>query len=223
MDHYNSTNATTIIYLEGNIGAGKSTLLTALKEELLATGKYDRYTLLSEPVDEWRNVNGTDVLRAFYRDPRRWSFLLNVHALNTLVERQQSIYDLPTTNHRCFLERSGRTTNTIFMPYAHQTSQLSDAELLIFNNIWKFYQHHLHVDRRYREITIYLRTSPTVCYERLRTRDNCIERESRTFSLHWHEALHRLHDQWLYPLRPIILNGDRPLSELVRDILILFP
>ena len=175
MDHYNSTNATTIIYLEGNIGAGKSTLLTALKEALLATGKYDRYTLLSEPVDEWRNVNGTDVLRAFYRDPRRWSFLLNVHALTTLVERQQSIQNLPITNHRCFLERSGRVTHSIFVPYAHRTGQLNDAEFLIFNDIWKLYQRQLDVDKCYRELTIYLRTSPTVCYERLRTRDDCIE------------------------------------------------
>ena len=84
----NGLQRSNIIYLEGNIGAGKSTLLAALKARVQET---DCYTILTEPVDEWRNVNGADLLRNFYQNPKRWAFLLNAHILNTLVERQISV------------------------------------------------------------------------------------------------------------------------------------
>lgn len=213
-----------IIYIEGNVGAGKSTVLAALKEHLHANNQDERYTILTEPIDEWRNVSGTDLLRDFYCNPKRWAFLLNVHALNTLVERQISIRELPTNNHQCFLERSGRATHTVFVPYAHKTGLLSDAEFHVFNDIWLLHRGQLYMDSNYNEVTIYLRTSPEICYERLLLlRENCVEAESSNFSVNWLQQLHQLHEQWLLPLKPIIVDGNRPTATIVQDILTLFP
>ena len=214
---------TNIIYLEGNIGAGKSTVLAALKEHLLANEQFERYTILTEPVDEWRNVGGADLLKDYYQNPKRWSFLLNVHALNTLVERQISVRELPTKNHHCFLERSGRATQTIFVPYAHKTGVMSNAEFQIFNDSWKLLAGQLYMDMCYREVTIYLRTSPETCFQRLQQRNNSAEAESNNFTVDWLRTLHYMHEQWLLPLHPIIIVGDRPISDIVRDILTLFP
>ena len=215
---------TTIIYLEGNIGAGKSTVLAALKEHLLANEQFERYTILTEPIDEWRNVGGTDLLKNFYQNPTRWSFLLNLHALNTLVERQNSVRELPIVNHHCFLERSGRATKTIFVPYAHKTGVLNNAEFQVFSDSWHLLAGQLSLDSRcYKEVTIYLRTPPEVCFQRLQQRDNSAEAESSNFTVDWLRTLHYMHEKWLLPLQPIIIAGDQPTSDIVRDILTLFP
>ena len=47
------------ILVEGNVGSGKSTLLEAL-------GGRPDVLVVPEPVEEWQNVNGTDLLDKVY-------------------------------------------------------------------------------------------------------------------------------------------------------------
>ena len=76
--------------LKGNIGVGKTTLLAALREQLPKEDLLYHFTILSEPLREWTNVSSTSLLAAFYRDPKRWAFALNVHILNTSIERKHT-------------------------------------------------------------------------------------------------------------------------------------
>lgn len=46
-----------IIAIEGNIGCGKSTLLQYLSEQFESL-----CTVLSEPINEWQNCKGTNLL-----------------------------------------------------------------------------------------------------------------------------------------------------------------
>ena len=133
------------------------------------------------------------------------------------------LYNLPTTNHNCFLERSGRATESVFVPYARDSGAMSYPEFLIFGGLYDLLESQLSMKSIYKEVTIYLRTSPETCFERLKQRDNCVESESTNFTIDWLQSLHNAHEDWLLPLDPIIIDGNRPTAEIVQDILTLFP
>ena len=53
-----------IVSIEGNIGAGKSTMLKFFE-------KYTDVELIPEPVAQWCDVNGHNLLGKLYEDPKR--------------------------------------------------------------------------------------------------------------------------------------------------------
>ena len=59
-----SNNSPFIVSIEGNIGAGKSTMLQFFK-------KYSEVELIPEPVSQWCNLNGHNLLGKLYEDPKR--------------------------------------------------------------------------------------------------------------------------------------------------------
>jgi len=61
-----------IVSIEGNLGAGKSTLLSFLKVKTI-----------KEPVEEWSNVAGTNILERYYNDAKRWAFTFQLNALHS--------------------------------------------------------------------------------------------------------------------------------------------
>ena len=70
-----------IIILEGNVGAGKSTLLTrlvndeaSLKTELSGPWSKIEVRPIVEPIGEWTNVEGENMLEAYYVDPHKHAF-----------------------------------------------------------------------------------------------------------------------------------------------------
>ena len=216
----NDNNTTQIlISLEGNIGAGKTTLLTAVREQLESNNLIHHFSIQTEPLREWTNVCGTDLLTAYYRNPYRWAFTFNLHVLNTLIERKHSA----RTNGKPFalFERSCGATKHVFVSYAHSRGYLTDFELSIFNNIWRYSANDQEAANPPSSlpstVTIYLRTPPELCYQRIKQREQRQEEEGSDFSVAWLTQLHLLHDQWLLPNTPpiLILNGTLPVKELV--------
>merc|ERR1719423_368507 len=53
------------VHVEGIVGTGKSTMLKAFENETSVD-------VLPEPVEQWTNLNGTDVLDLIFTDPHRW-------------------------------------------------------------------------------------------------------------------------------------------------------
>ena len=68
-----SSMAPRVIAIEGNIGAGKSTLLEALRGQ--------GYAVVPEPLGEWLNCEGTNLLGAYYEKPKRWSLTFQMWCL----------------------------------------------------------------------------------------------------------------------------------------------
>ena len=62
----NRGNKPLTIHVEGNIGTGKSTFLNYMKQ-------FPYMDVIPEPVDQWTNLNGTDVLKLAFADPKRWA------------------------------------------------------------------------------------------------------------------------------------------------------
>ena len=208
-------NAQTIIYLEGNIGAGKTTLLTAVHDQLVSDNLIQHFVIQAEPLREWTNVCGTDLLTTYYREPYRWALTLNLHVLNTLIERKRSAR--ATRRPFALLERSCGSTKHVFVSYAHSRGYLTDFELAVFNNIWRYNANYFPHSILPSTVTIYLRTPPEVCYQRIKQREQRQEEASSDFTVSWLTQLHHLHDQWLLPNSPpiLVLNGTLPVKELV--------
>ena len=59
-----SNNSPFIVSIEGNIGAGKSTMLKFFN-------KYSDVELIPEPVAQWCDVKGHNLLGKLYEDPKR--------------------------------------------------------------------------------------------------------------------------------------------------------
>ena len=56
-----------IVSVEGNIGSGKSTMLSYFE-------KFGDVELVPEPVGQWCDLNGHNLLAKLYENPSRWSF-----------------------------------------------------------------------------------------------------------------------------------------------------
>ena len=62
-----ASNRPFVVSVEGNIGSGKSTMLSYFE-------KFGDVELVPEPVGQWCDLNGHNLLAKLYEDPSRWSF-----------------------------------------------------------------------------------------------------------------------------------------------------
>lgn len=73
---------------EGNIGVGKSTLLDKIAEQ-----EYPHVMTLKEPVSQWQNFHGTNLLDLLYKFPGRYGMLFQIYCTKTLISRQLEATD----------------------------------------------------------------------------------------------------------------------------------
>ena len=67
------------VVVEGNIGSGKTTFLDHfMKNEMVE--------VVTEPVEEWRNVGGHNLLQLMYENPSRWSHMFQSYVQLTMTK-----------------------------------------------------------------------------------------------------------------------------------------
>lgn len=172
-----------IVSLEGNIGAGKSTFLKILSQHLAAQ-------FVFEPHEKWQNVAGENLLERFYKDKERWAYTFQTYAFITRVlHQQEKAKENPTQLQ--ILERSVYSDRYCFAKLLYESGALTKFE-------WKLYVEWFSwlVDGFTEKPSafIYLRTSPEVCYERLKKRNR---HEEAQVPLEYLVALHKAHEAWL--------------------------
>ncbi|XP_039276854.1 deoxynucleoside kinase isoform X1 [Nilaparvata lugens] len=92
------------VSIEGNVGCGKSTLIKYFKN-------FDEIDAKSEPLDEWRNVQGHNLLHLLYADQKRWNFTFQLYVqlsrLNlqtTQSDKKIQLFERSLQNSRhCFV------------------------------------------------------------------------------------------------------------------------
>ena len=67
------------IVVEGNIGSGKTTFLEHFN-------KHEVVEVVTEPVEEWRNVQGHNLLQLMYENPSRWSHIFQSYVQLTMTQ-----------------------------------------------------------------------------------------------------------------------------------------
>ncbi|KAK1116626.1 hypothetical protein K0M31_018245 [Melipona bicolor] len=192
------------VCIEGNIGSGKTTFLSHFKQ-------FDNTTVLQEPVELWRNVAGINLLELMYTDPKRYSFLFQSYVQLTMLQLHTyksampyKIMERSVFSARCFIENMKRT------------KLLEDVEVVVLEDWYDWCIQNANIVT---DLIVYLRTSPEVVYNRMKTR---ARKEENSVSLEYLHQLHNIHDEWLYdqtlfnlPAPVLVIDGNKSLEEMV--------
>ena len=150
---HNPPSPIEVIYIEGNIGCGKSSVLSYLQELGEIT--------VPESVSDW------SFLDTFYKDYSCAFQLQTEIALSRRTHLYNGIKAAQHTNkQRLFVERSVKT-GALF------SEGISPQENVVLNNLYTTLSSQ-HV-KFFTEKTIYISTDPSVCQERIKTRNRTSE------------------------------------------------
>ena len=146
-----------IFSVEGNIGAGKSTLLSLLEKSIPGC------KVIQEPVGEWKNVGGKNLLAAFYEQPSRWCFTFEINSMLSLIKTIQEA--MSGDSEIIFIERS-LYSNRAFHHISYAMDKLDTKEMTILKN---FYEHFKETYPKLNGV-IYVDTDVEECLRRITQR-----------------------------------------------------
>jgi deoxyadenosine/deoxycytidine kinase len=161
-----------IISIDGNIGSGKSTLLHKLKEYIHKKYKDDitrdnKIIFLQEPVDQWLEIkdkDGKDILTNFYENPVKYSFAFQMMAyISRLSLLKKCISENPDAI--IITERCLNTDRYVFAKMLYDDGKLDEIEYQIYLRWFNDFIDLIKVQK-----TVYLKTCPSICYERINKR-----------------------------------------------------
>lgn len=137
------------VIVEGNIGSGKTTLLEHFK-------KYEDVSVQAEPLEQWTNFNGHNLLVSYtwiisltseincfsvfalkalmYKDAQKWSFSFESYVLLTMMQQHQH----PTNRAVRLMERSLFSAKYIFVEKMHRDGNIPDASAAVLDEMFKF-------------------------------------------------------------------------------------
>lgn len=158
-----------IISIEGNIGSGKSTLISKLRK------KYPFIEVTEECINQWTNVNGVDVLNAFYEDKLKYSYAFQSLTMVTRGKQIRNLLENSKTNNfpikLIVLERSP-FSDRIFANNLKNSGFIDEVE-------WQIYlQWHEQLSNLfcpYHFAFIYLDVDYKTCYRRICNRQRSQE------------------------------------------------
>lgn len=168
------------VLVEGNIGSGKSTFLRYLENDF-------NFKVFLEPLDKWLNFNGFNPLAEYYSNPAINSLAFQIFAAQSLFERDQ----LAANEKVVILERSIQSSRNVFGKYAAEKNYLNSFQHCCLNN----YLDDLLARSSLRpDLIIYLRATPEVLFDRIRTRGRI---EEQNITIDHLQRLNELHESFL--------------------------
>ena len=190
-----------IYALEGNIGAGKTTIL-----KLIAKNFKD-VEFVEEPVKEWQNLGGMNLLDSFYSNPQRWGFSFEFYSMLTKIQALLKAAD--TDKPIIVIERS-ILSNKVFMDLSNELGKLDKMEYCMLMNTYDFYLQHI-----YPQLSgiIYLDTPVDECIKRITKRNRG---EECNIEKSYLEAIKRKMDELANSSTMIVIRIDG-LYNLERD------
>ena len=148
-----------IYVIEGNIGAGKTIFLQLIKN-LVKDAEF-----VEEPVNQWQNVGGKNLLNAFYSSPERWGFSFEIYVMMTKI---QSLFKAANSDKNILIVERSIFSDKIFTEISYDNGKLNKMEYAMFLETLNFYINHI-----YPELTgiIYLDTPVEECIKRIKSRN----------------------------------------------------
>jgi len=174
-----STNEKIKISIEGNIGCGKTRLMNYLKNS-------KDLKLVPEPVEEWQNWHGQNLLEKFYDEPKKNAFAFQNIALYTstkgLLSRMEESVKIT--------ERSPHSSH-LFATKLRKDNILTAIEYMALKSWYNLLRKRCHINL---DLVVYLKTLPEMAHARTIRRNR---KEEKNISLEDHVKLSKLHDWWL--------------------------
>ena len=194
-----------IFSIEGNIGAGKTTIINHLKT------LFNDILLVEEPVSEWQNINGENILEKKNLNMERWGYSFEAYVLisklNTLLKAADSEKKIILIE-RCML------ADKAFFDVNMKNGLCSEMENEMFNNLYNFLN-----DNVYPKLSgiIFLDTSVDECLKRIEKRGRSEEVNlERKYLMQLNDAFLDLIVKCNVPI--LRLDGNYDLKEGFNDI-----
>lgn len=171
------------VSVEGNCGAGKSTFLNLLEDEFGAD-----CTIIPECVEDWRDVNGYNLLlEALAQDDRAAISSFQHYALFTTLNPTQRGNTPLIISERC-----AQTQEHVFWKLLCAKNLLSASTLESLKTIRRRSEDKLRSSHP--DVIIYLKDDPVDCLRKVKARGRI---EETGYDLEYMKALHRYHEAWL--------------------------
>jgi len=204
-----------IVSIEGNIGYGKSTLLENLRNHY---SQNDYVIFLREPVSDWEKIKdseGNTILKKFYAEQEKYSFAFQMMAyISRLKILRDTIKDIGQNkdgkSYVIITERSLYTDKHVFAKMLYDQGKIEDVCYQIYLNWFDEFAKDFPIN-----YSIYVKTDPDKCYERVhkRARDG-----EEVIPLSYLSECHDYHEEFLDEEKGIktsklILNGNVDIYE----------
>ena len=191
-----------IIAIEGNIGSGKSTVIHNLRQSM------KNVVTLQEPTLEWENFCGHNMLDLFYSNPTQYAFAVQVYLQSSLFKQFTNLMTQHRTENIILMERSMMSSKEFFIPLMKSKSYITDIEASVTSYLCEAFSQATPV-----QLTIYLRSQPTVCMERIRQRGR--PEEVDRIDIDYLQELHNKHEQWRERCDPVVIDVERKCEKEV--------
>ncbi|CAF0780008.1 unnamed protein product [Adineta steineri] len=146
------------ILIEGNIGVGKSTIMSHIASNYSS----NLVQVHREPIENWMDIKGFDLLKALYTESNRWTFTFEMTALLSRIKTHTNAIH---NHHIQIYERSILSCFHVFIDYDRKQKYLNDAEYRILQD---HFQYGLEKTMDLSSTVIfYFDLSPKKCLERI--------------------------------------------------------
>ena len=194
-----------IFSIEGNMGAGKTTISNLLQKD------FDDVLLVEEPVGEWQNIHGHNILEKKFEDPTRWCYSFESYVL---ISKMNALIKAAESDKKIILIERCMLSDKVFFDLAVKLGQCNPMEQEMFNNLYEFLMENVYP--RLRGI-IYLNTSVDECVKRIAKRNRSEETSVDK------EFLQKLHNDFLNIINTanvptLIVDGNYDIKSEIEGV-----
>jgi deoxyguanosine kinase len=158
-----------IISIEGNIGSGKSTVLKALQDDEAEFLLSNNIVVVPEPVEKWEQLkdpnDGQSILTKFYKEPKRYAFLLQIFIIETMIETIETAIMNNPDMKILLCERSILTSSAVFSQLLLDLDYITKLEFQYLERLVMDYMHYFPDD------VIFLDVPVDICMKRINKRN----------------------------------------------------
>ncbi|EDL87248.1 thymidine kinase 2, mitochondrial (predicted) [Rattus norvegicus] len=194
-----------VVCIEGNIASGKTTCLEFFSNTT-------DVEVLMEPVLKWRNVHGHNPLSLMYHNASRWGLTLQTYVQLTMLDQ----HTRPQMSPVRLMERSIYSARYIFVENLYRSGKMPEVDYAILSEWFDWIIKNIDVSV---DLIVYLRTTPEICYQRLKMR--CRE-EEKVIPVEYLSAIHHLYEEWLvtgslFPAAApvLVIEADHNLEKML--------
>lgn len=169
-----------IISLEGNLGSGKEQFIDFFKKYFT-----DDLLFLDDSLYTWENEN---FLKNFYKDPKRWSFTLEIYST---IQKYQNLLKLNDNISKVVITRRSPISNReCFVKTCKEIGYIDEKEYSIYNELFNT----LKIPKM--QGVIYLKSNVNRCYESILSK-----KHNKNINFNFIQKLHNNYELWIECLK----------------------
>jgi deoxyadenosine/deoxycytidine kinase len=166
-----------------------------------------------EPVENWMNIKGFDLLKALYTESNRWTFAFEMTALLSRIKNHTNAIN---NHHIHVYERSILSCFHVFIHHDRQQNYLNEVEYRILQDHFEYgLQKTMNLSQT---VILYFDLSPKECLERIVKRSRQSEvtidlKRLEQLKLHYDEFMHN------FKLCPVkIIDASQSIERTYQQV-----